>query len=294
MLPLELVKLTALMERTSGNPEVKIGLIDGPVATQNPDLASENLREIPGSGSAMCTQADSSACLHGTFVAGILSARRKSSAPAICPGCSLLVRPIFAEVTTGGEQMPSATPDELAAAIIECIDAGARVINLSLALAQPSTKGEQALEGALNLALRRGVLVVAAAGNQKTLGSSAITRHPWVIPVVACDLRGRPMKDSNLGSSIGRRGLSAPGDSITSLGAEGQSVTAGGTSVAAPFVTGAIALLWSEFPAASAGQIKLAMTQAGSQRRASVVPPLLDATAAWQVLLATNARRRVA
>ena len=29
--PLDLVKLTALMERTRGNPEVKIGLIDGPV-----------------------------------------------------------------------------------------------------------------------------------------------------------------------------------------------------------------------------------------------------------------------
>ena len=49
--------------------------------------------------------------------------------------------------------------------------------------------------------------MVAAAGNQGTLGSSAITRHPWVIPVVACDLRGRPMNESNLGSSIGRRGL---------------------------------------------------------------------------------------
>ena len=173
--------------------------------------------------------------------------------------------------------MPSATPQELAAAIIECIDAGARVINLSLALAQPSTKGEQALEEALNQAVRRGVIVVAAAGNQGTLGSSAITRHPWVIPVVACDLQGRPMNESNLGSSIGRRGLSAPGDGITSLGAEGQPLTLGGTSVAVPFVTGAIALLWSEFPAATAAQIKLAVTQAAAPRRASVVPPLLDA-----------------
>ena len=205
--PLDLVKLTALMERTSGSPEVKIGLIDGPVVTQHPDLAGEHLREIPGSNGATCTQANSTACLHGTFVAGILSAKRNSPAPAICPNCTLLVRPIFAEATSGREHMPSATPKELAAAIIECIDAGARVINLSLALAQPSTKGEQSLEEALNQAVRRGVIVVAAAGNQGTLGSSAITRHPWVIPVVACDLRGRPMNESNLGSSIGRRGL---------------------------------------------------------------------------------------
>jgi hypothetical protein len=43
MFPLELVKLTALMERTSGSPEVTIGLIDGPVATQHADLAGKQL-----------------------------------------------------------------------------------------------------------------------------------------------------------------------------------------------------------------------------------------------------------
>ncbi len=291
MEPLDLVKLTALMERTSGSPEVKIGLIDGPVVTQHPDLASEHLREMPGNNDGTCTQANSTACLHGTFVAGILSAKRNSPAPAICPNCTLLIRPIFAEAASGREHMPSATPQELAVAIIECIDAGARVINLSLAIAQPSTKGEKALEEALNQAVKRGVIVVAAAGNQSTLGSSVITRHPWVIPVVACDLRGRPMNESNLGSSIGRRGLSAPGDGITSLSAEGQPLTLGGTSVAVPFVTGAVALLWSEFPNATAAQIKLAITQASTPRRASVVPPLLNAAAAYQILLTTNARR---
>ena len=125
MIPLELAKLTALMERTSGSPEVKIGLIDGPIVTQHPDLVGEHLREIPGNNGAMCTRANSTACLHGTFVAGILSAKRNSPAPAICPDCTLLIRPIFAEKTTGSEHMPSATPQELAAAIIECIDAGA-------------------------------------------------------------------------------------------------------------------------------------------------------------------------
>jgi subtilisin family serine protease len=238
-------------------------------------------------------QAKSAACLHGTFIAGILSAKRISVAPAICPDCTLVVRPIFPETTSGSESMPSATPQELAAAIMDCLNAGTRVINLSLALAHPSTKGEQALDEALNQCIRRGVLVVAAAGNQGTLGSSAITRHPWVIPVVACDLRRKPLNQSNLGSSISRRGLSAPGSSITSLGTEGQPLTLGGTSVAVPFVTGAIALLWSEFPLATAAEIKLAMSQAVALRRASVVPPLLDATAAYQYLLRTNARRRI-
>lgn len=294
MNPLDLIKVMPLMERTSGSSEVKIGLIDGPVATQHSDLAGERLREIPGNNGAACTRADSTACLHGTFIAGILSAKRNSSAPAICPDCTLLIRPIFAETTSGREHMPSATPQELAVAIIDCIDAGARVINLSLALAQPSIKEEQALEEALNQAVKRGVIVVAAAGNQGSLGSSAITRHLWVIPVVACDLAGRPTNESNLGGSIGKRGLSAPGDGVTSLGAEGQPLTLGGTSVAAPFVTGVIALLWSEFPVATAAQVQLAVTQAATPRRASVVPPLLDAAAAYQTLSMANARRRTA
>jgi subtilisin family serine protease len=282
--PLNLVRLAALMERTSGRPEVSIGLIDGPVVTRHPDLTGENLREVPGTNGASCAQTRSAACLHGTFVAGILSAKRNSPAPAICPGCTLLIRPVFAESTSGTEQTPSASPQELADAIIGCIDSGARIINLSLGLGQPSTKGEQELEQALNQAVGRNVLVVAAAGNQGTLGSSAITRHPWVIPVAACDFRGRPMNDSNLGSSIGRRGLSAPGDGITSLGADGRSLTLGGTSVAVPFVTGTIALLWSEFPHATSAQVKLAVTQALTTRRASVVPPLLDAAAAYRIL----------
>lgn len=304
MNPLDLVNLTALMELTSGSPEIMVGLIDGPIIMNHPDIANENIREIPGKLSGICAQASSAACMHGTFVAGILCAKRNSPAPAICPNCTLLVRPIFAETALGNgqnqsepfvkaqgrpvETMPSATPDELAEAIIDCINAGARVINLSAALAQPSTKGERELEQALDYAVRRGAIVVAAAGNQGTVGSSAITRHPWVIPVVACDIVGRPISYSNLGSSIGRWGLSAPGDNITSLGTEGKPLTFSGTSAAAPFVTGAIALVWSEFPNANAARIKLAVTQASLVRRNSVVPPLLDAWGAYQGMKARS------
>jgi subtilisin family serine protease len=278
--PLELVKLTELMERTSGNPAVKVGVIDGPIMTQHPDLGVEHLYEISGSTGAMCAQTNSMACLHGTFVTGILGAKRGCTAPGICPSCTFLIRPLFSERDVSGEQMPSTTPHELAVAILECIDAGARVINLSLAVARPSTKGEQALEEALDQAARRSVIVVAAAGNQGALGSSAITRHPWVVPVAACNPAGRPTVESNFGHSIGKRGLRAPGEKVTSLSADGGLLSLGGTSVATPFVTGAIALLWSEYPGASAAQIKLAVSQAAILRRASVVPPLLDAAAA--------------
>jgi len=197
----------------------------------------------------------------------------------------LLVRPIFSEAPAANELMPSATPEELAAAIIECIDAGARLVNVSAGLAQvPSAKGERTLAQALDHATKRGVIVVAAAGNQGTVGSTAMTRHPWVIAVVACDRRGSPLNESNLGNSIGRRGLSAPGEGITSLGTNAKAVLSGGTSVAAPFVTGSIALVWSQFPHANAGEVRVALTQAHAQRRRTIIPALLNAWAIFTTL----------
>ena len=134
------------------------------------------------------------------------------------------------------------------------------------------------------------MLVVAAAGNQGLVGSSAITREPWVIPVAACDPHGRPLNSSNLGSSIARHGVAAPGAAVTSLSPNGRGVRSGGTSAAAAFVTGAIALLWSTFPAAKASEVRLALSGTAVGRGTSVVPPLLDAWAAYKKLLTTQER----
>jgi subtilisin family serine protease len=187
--------------------------------------------------------------------------------------------------------MPSATPGELAEAIVDCVAAGARIINLSSALIDPSRQGESVLAEALNDVAHHGAITVAAAGNQGLVGSSTITSHPWVIPVAACDIRGRPLGESNLGGSIGRRGLAAPGENITSLGTGEQPRTFSGTSAAAPFVTGAIALVWSEFPGASAADLKTAIMQLGRPRN-TVVPPVLDAQAVYQVMASAHNRGR--
>lgn len=282
--PLDLVKLPSLMAVTSGRPEIRIGLVDGPVAVNHPELESGNVRSISARVGAACARADSAACRHGTFVAGILTAKRTSAAPAICPQCTLLVRPIFPESTPGNGQLPAADPEELARAILECVEAGARVLNLSVAFGRTSSKGEREVEAALDEAARCGVVVIAAAGNEGAVGGSAITRHPATVAVVAYDSQARPMNQSNLGASIGRRGLGAPGDKITSLSSDGQPATFGGTSAAAPFVSGAVALLWSLFPKATPGRIRTAITQASGLRRLSVVPPLFDAWKAYQAM----------
>lgn len=288
---LEQVRLVPLMDLTLGSPEIAIGLIDGPVALVHPSLNGMAIREVSGHVSGACTRADSLACRHGTFVAGILTGKRGGAAPAICPGCTMLVRPIFPESLSESGGIPGTTPDGLAKAMVDTINAGARVLNVSAALVQSGGRGERALQEVIEETARRGVLVVTAAGNQGTIGSTVLTRHPWVIPVVACDGLGQPLPISNLGKCIGNRGLRACGDRIASLGSDGRSEIASGTSVAAPFVTGAIALLWSIFPASTARQINEALAAASDGRRRRLVPPLLDAWSAYQVLARRGASK---
>jgi subtilisin family serine protease len=278
---LDLVRLGELMDDSTGSHDIRVAVIDGPVALDHPAFAGQRVFEI---GNASCQNQSNIACFHGTAVIGVMAAKRGFGAPAICPACTFLLRPIFVEGSDEGDVMPAATPDDLAAAITDSVSAGANVINLSASLGRQSSRGYRQIEQALDHAAQRAVLVVAAAGNHGLVGSSAITRHPWVIPVVGCDLQGRPIADSNLGSSIGRRGVTAPGEGVGRIGSDGKPGTFHGSSAAAPFVTGTIALLWSEFPDATAARIKSAVTSAGARGRITIAPPLLDAWGAYRSL----------
>jgi subtilisin family serine protease len=280
---LEQVGLTALMALTAGSPDIVIGLIDGLVAVDHPDLAGAHIRQVgPGLSTAWPKTGDER-FTHGTSIAGILVARRGADVVSICPRCQVLSRPLFTERTP-----LTATPTELSTAIVETVAAGARILNLSLALTEPWFRDEPDLEQALDWASRRDVVIVAAAGNQLAIASSILTRHPAVIPVVAYDRHGRPLPNSNVGLSIGKRGIGAPGDEVAVLGAPGEPPTSlSGTSAAVPFVTGTIALLASRFPAATAADLRGAVTGV-RQRRRSVVPPLLDAQRAYVSLQESN------
>jgi len=295
------------MNISKGDPNITIGLIDGPVDIGHPAFEESTIKVVNESQTVKCNAVDSMACIHGTFVAGILCAKRGLSAPAICSGCTILLRPIFSEkLQTKNNDIniysiskkinqnqndvyyfPSSSPEELSKSIVEVVDKGAKIINLSLGLSNSSLTLYTKLQEAYDYARKKGVIIVAASGNQGNIGGLSLIENDWIIPVAACDEYGRLNSMSNIGTSIGTRGLMAPGTNITSTYSVDSSFKKlSGTSFATPFVTGAIALLWSLFPKASAGQIVYSIRNRHKyiNHNRSIIPPLLNVETAYNIL----------
>jgi subtilisin family serine protease len=273
-----------------------IGLIDGPVNISHPCFENSRIRTLKESQFAVCKNNRSTACTHGTFVAGILCSKRGAEAPSICPGCELVIHPIFTEgdVSVSNTPLPSPfsssssisaiTVEDLAQAIIDVVDIGAKVINLSMA-SSDSVLTKQ-LSHAYNYAYRKSVILVMASGNQLHGAYNSLINHPWIIPVAACDDNGMPSAFSNFGLLVGRQGLMAPGINIMSASPDGSFTKGSGTSFAAPFVTGTIALLWSIFPEAKAEEVVYSILASSLHIRNSIIPPLLNAGQALNILKA--------
>jgi hypothetical protein len=273
---LSLVGLTRLMEKSKGDPSISVGIIDGPLDLEHPAFATASPRTVKPGQLAVCREARSVACTHGTAIAGILCAERGSPAPAICPACTFVLYPIF----PADDGAASVKPAELARAIVETVDAGARIINLSLAVIPADTTVDCELDGACEYAAKHGAVLVAAAGNQGRIGFLPLLNHQWVIPIVSCDSAGRVTPESNLSPTIGARGLSAPGVDILTAAPGGNYAPISGTSAAAAIVTGSMALLWSASPATAAFELRAAVLGPTARQRRSLVPPLLDLDAA--------------
>ncbi|MFD8007563.1 S8 family peptidase [Streptomyces mirabilis] len=276
-----LAGLAGLTASGPGDPRVVVAVVDGPADLGHLELADARIRTLPGAP-AVCGIARSTACRHGTAVLGILAARRGSAAPALCPGCTLLLRPVFCEAPPGGS-CPVLTPDGLATAVVDAVEAGAWIVNLSLGVDGHALARSRPLDDAFDHARTRGVLVVVAAGNHGHVGPAPLLTHPWALPVTACDPLGGPLPGANLGIGIGRSGLRAPGLRVLTTAPGGGYQPFSGTSAAAPFVTGTAALLWSTAPDLPAARIRAALCLPGTARR-SIVPPLLNASASLRAL----------
>lgn len=273
MEPLKLVKLSRLMNLSKGSPKVKVGIIDGPIDFSHPDFIDSNIITIRESDRERCKNSTSFACQHGTLVTGIIASKRGSPSPAICPNCTFIINPIFSE----NQGYPTSTPERLATAIVETIDAGANIINLSAGLSMSSIRKYNELEEAIQYAIAKKVLLIVASGNQGKIAITPSFNNVNFIIVTACDSMGLPSTDSNLG---GKNSLSmsimAPGvDILTTVPNKGY-LSVSGSSIATPFITGTIALVFSLFPNLSSLELKNILSETHKKAR-TIIPPLLDA-----------------
>jgi hypothetical protein len=249
--PLELVHLSPLMERTDGRADIRVAVIDRPAVATLPELAGARIFELAGGTGSECARVDSAARRHGTFIAGILCAQRGSTAPAICPNCTLLVRSVFPETTGTEGVLPSATAEGLAAAIVDTVQAGARAVNMSAVLARSSIRGRAHRGGSSRLcsssrrARRRGHRQSRQHQQFCNHSSSLVHFCHRLRRRRRADTRGKPRK-------VDRQAVPphACQGGHQSRGRRQSRILR--LHQRAPFVTGTIALLLSEFPNASA------------------------------------------
>ena len=181
---------------------------------------------------------------HGTHVAGIIAAVADNGIGGAGVAPQVRILPIRT-LKSNGEGKSS----DVWRAIVFAADSGAKVINLSLG----GENEDPDLTAAIQYAVDRNVLVVAAAGNgaadsapkwpaasDLTLAVTAVDRD---ISVTSFDQRGDYID------------LAAPGTSILSTTKNDYSIQSG-TSMAAAFVSGAAALLFAAQPSITAAQVR--------------------------------------
>lgn len=185
--------------------------------------------------------AQSSIAGHGTFIAGLIA--------LIAPSAKIM--PIRAFSPDGVSDAFS-----VAQGIKYAVDHGARVINLSFG----STEDSPVMHDAVGYAHQRGVLLVAAVGNEDK-GNDSSPQFPanWsaeVMGIAALDDNNRKAEFSNYGSNVS---VSARGVNLVSLYPQLDNTpdyaTWSGTSFAAPLATAGAALLLEDNPRRNARDV---------------------------------------
>ncbi|MBU7587198.1 MAG: peptidase S8 [Nostoc sp. TH1S01] len=176
---------------------------------------------------------------HGTHVAGTVAqaTNNQYGVAGVAYEASLMPLKVLNEYGGG-------TVADIAEAIKFAADKGADVINMSLGGGGES----QLMKDAIDYAHRKGVVIIAAAGNESANGASYPARYPHVIGVSAFGPEGEKADYSNYGAGVD---ISAPGGSDTgkilqeTINENGESEFLGlkGTSMAAPHVAGVAALI---------------------------------------------------
>lgn len=225
----------------TSSSSVKIAVLDTGVDVAHPDLQGR----VVGQYNAVTGGTDVTDDIgHGTFVAGVAAATGNNSVGIA--GASFGASVLAVKVADANGDIWT---DDVAAGIYWAADNGADVINLSLG--GPTTDD---VEGAaVAYARSKGVVVVAAAGNENTTAKSYPAATTGVIGVGATDAAGHRADFSNYGSWVK---VAAPGVGITGTAPGGSYEQGDGTSFSSPIVAGEAALLTSFRPDLSAQDVE--------------------------------------
>lgn len=216
--------------------------------------------------------------MHGTLTASEAAAATNNNLgiAGTCWSCKIMPLKAMNDNGTGSSF-------DIAAAIRYAADHGASVINLSLGVSTSSGT----MQSAVNYALGKGVVLVAAAGNDGVNSIEYPAAYSGVVSVGATTSSNTVAPYSNLGSGLT---VLAPGTNITSAGwSSGNQVSAyysaSGTSMASALVSGVVGVLRTVSPTASTTAISNALKTSPTSISTSVgAKPLVDATAALGAL----------
>ncbi len=233
--------IRGLWAETLGDPAVCIAVLDGPVDLSHPSLKGANLTSgetlVPGATDL------GPACRHGTHVASVIFGRHGGPVPGVVPRCRGVVLPIFQSL--GEQSFQACSQLDLARVITQAVQQGAHVVNISGGQFSPSGTAHPLLADVVRDCARRGVLIVAAAGNDGCACLHVPAALDSVLAVGAMDARGEPLGSSNWGGPYGIQGILAPGVDILGAKPGGGTARATGTSYATALVSGVAALLVS-------------------------------------------------
>ena len=164
---------------------------------------------------------------HSTHVCGTICANGKIM--GVAPDVELYTAKVLDD-TGGGDDIT------ITEGIYWAIQKDVDVINLSLGGKQPQTK----VHNAIKFAVDNGIIVVCAAGNSGEAWMAYPAKYPETIAVVAIDKDKQWPEFSSVGEEVE---LAALGVDVLSTYLNGQYAILRGTSMAAPHITGAIALM---------------------------------------------------
>ncbi|MCA2628031.1 MULTISPECIES: PatA/PatG family cyanobactin maturation protease [unclassified Microcystis] len=229
--------LKELQKQTKGAAEITVAILDGVVDTDHPCFNGADLTRLPTLVQHQATAGQMST--HGTHIASLIFGQPKTEIEGIAPQCRGLLVPVFSDDNRKLSQL------DLARAIEQAAENGAKVINISGGALTDMGEAEDWLIRAVEMCNERNILLVAAAGNDGCECLQVPAALPAVLAVGAVDARGHPLDFSNWGETYQSQGILAPGENILGAKPGGGTVQLSGTSFAAPIVAGVAALLLS-------------------------------------------------